>query len=1091
MTLRRFTDRLYACFACLWLVAFAGLPLWALDPSKHLSQYVHRVWQDSEGLPQNSVQAIVQGPDGYLWIATQEGLVQFDGVRFKIWDKLSHPILENHDIRAATTDDQGQIWFGNRAGSVFHLEGRTVREITLPTQGAPVTCMAWSRGSLWVGTLGAGLFRWDQETRKGVHVDQVYAPVVPCMLFDRSGNLWLGTKNEVLLCLKEDGRLLEFVPPVAVPFEVSALLEDRFGRIWIGTETSGLFTMVQSEMSAVALPLHQSEKSVAALLEDDDNNLWIATTGAGLMRLADDRLDRFDPGPSLSHEILGSLFEDHEGNLWVGTLGGGLNQYTDCSFVPYTSELGLKNETTWTVFPDGKGKFYVGTDGGHIYHFDGARFERFHADISTGVVVLGVVERAGITWIATDQAGVYKIAGETVTRLGTKELGTRFMSSFFMGPDGQVWLGSDGKGVFFLDGDQFVKVPGTDGLTVPAIISDGRDGIYAGTHSGVFHIHKSLSTFVEDIGSHHVNDLALDGLGNLWIGTFAEGLFGWDGNKLIHLMASDGLYDDSLFALTADARNGLWFTSNRGVYYLTREQINGFSMGLRSSVEVKSFTTKDGMKSLECNFLGGNSIWSDDEGHIWVPTMKGLVQVNPASRIVNNFAPRVRIEEMGYGDPLTLLLPGESVPEGTDHFEFHFTALSYKAPMGIHFRYRLLGYNDQWIDAGTDRVAFYSSLPAGQFTFEVEAVNEDGVHSVEAVRRSIAVVPPFYRRTWFIGLMALLAMGGLFVADRLRVRHHRKKSIEMESVVREKTRELDAIRDEIVHINQQLSENARIAGMAEMATEVLHNIGNALNTATTSATLLHQMLIDPTSVRVVSRIVKLISDHRDDLAEFISQHEQGSKMPDVLARLAPILAAKQEEFLLEVKVLREQLEHINDIIDSQQEVEWSSRTLEATDIPFLVENVVQMFAGRFGEQGIEINQDLKPLPQVSVYRSDFLQIMTNLVKNAGEAMSQNGSKRKTLTVKTYRRGPVVVVEVKDTGHGIVASELERLFEFGYSTKTDGHGFGLHYCARVIDRIGGVLRAESPGRGMGATFVIEIPIQPVENTRSIAMEQVNE
>ncbi len=1073
----------FALLASRWMLGLVLMFIcgytYGLDPEKHLSQYVHRVWQDREGLPQNSVQAICQGPQGYIWVATQEGLVRFDGVHFRVFDKLTHPEMKNHDIQALIVGVDGELWFGNRAGGVFRFDEEGIQAIDIPNPGSPVIALVATSSDLWIGTLGGGLFHWDRNTQKGSHVSHVQSKVISSLLLDRAGYLWLGTRDHVLLRMNPDGAIERFIHAAHSAFEVSRIFEDRQGVIWVGTETNGLFSLSGGELRSVELGLTQAERSISALLEDDDGSLWIATTGAGLLRLVNGQLSRFPAGQSLSHEIVGSLFEDHEGNIWVGTLGGGLNQYSDCSFVPFTADLGLTNEVGWTFFPDQDDQGWVGTDGGGIFFFDGKSFIEYENDLklTAQTVVLGVVrDQQQTLWVATDRQGLFGIRPDELLEFGQTELDARFLGVIHRDSDQRIWVGTADGGVFYISANALVRAADLGEASILAMVDAPQGGIYVGSSGGVHHVDVSGSAdLVEGTADLQINSMATDSRGILWLGTFSRGLYGIGDGTLSHLTVADGLHDNSLFQILIDGRDGFWFTSNRGVYHITRDQIESHLLGLKERVEVQHFTVVDGMKSMECNFLGGNSGYVTDKGLIWVPTMKGMVRIDPSVRHVNRFPPKTLIEEIIFGEDRVVLEPGQGISSDSRNFEFHFTCLSFRAPNDIRFRYRLLGYSDQWIEAGSERVAYFSSLPHGDFTFEVEAVNEDGVRSSAPERRTVKIVPPLYLQGWFLALSLVALVAALLFADRLRAKHHKRRSQEMESEVLEKTKELDAIREEIVHINQQLAENARIAGMAEMATEVLHNIGNALNTATTSATLLHQMLIDPTSVRVVTRIVKLINDHKEDLAEFISLHEQGAKLPDVLARLAPILENKEAEFLHEVQLLQKQINHINEIIENQQDVEWTGRALENTDLTLLVENAVQMFSGQFGSQGIDIVQDLKPVPLIRVYRSDFLQILTNLIKNAGEAMMDSSNEKASkLTVKTYSKNEICVVEVKDNGRGIAAADIPRIFEFGFSTKVDGHGFGLHYCARVIERVGGNLRVESAGVGQGACFTIEMP-----------------
>lgn len=272
-----------------------------LDPRKSITQYSHDVWQAEDGLPQNSVAAIVQTWDGYIWLATQEGLARFDGVRFTVFDKKNTKEIGHSDIRALHESRDGSLWIGTGGGGLARLKDGRFTTYT---------------------------------TKEGLSGN-----IVRTLCEGRDGSLWIGTDGDGLSRLK-DGTFTTYTTKQGLSSDrVVSLYEDRIGSLWIGTDGGGLSRLKDGKFTTYTTDEGLPVNMVWAICESRDGDLWIGTYGGGLLRMKDGKFVAYTTKEGLSHNIVVSLYEDREGSLWIGTAGG-LNRLRDGRFSAYTAKEG-------------------------------------------------------------------------------------------------------------------------------------------------------------------------------------------------------------------------------------------------------------------------------------------------------------------------------------------------------------------------------------------------------------------------------------------------------------------------------------------------------------------------------------------------------------------------------------------------------------------------------------------------------------------------------------------------------------------------------------------------------------------------------
>jgi two-component system NtrC family sensor kinase len=318
---------------------------------------------------------------------------------------------------------------------------------------------------------------------------------------------------------------------------------------------------------------------------------------------------------------------------------------------------------------------------------------------------------------------------------------------------------------------------------------------------------------------------------------------------------------------------------------------------------------------------------------------------------------------------------------------------------------------------------------------------------------------------------------------------------QLESRVQQRTRQLSRTNVEFSHeiaerkraekqlesMHEQLMETARQAGMTEIATGVLHNVGNVLNSANVSCSILNDRL-RTSKIADLTRAAELIDANEHQLAQFLGEDEKGKLLPQFLVMLAEHLNQERDAMVEELHGLIEHIDHVKTIVSMQQSFAGVAGVVEAISLDSLIENALKLNSSSFEKYGIEAVREYEPMPQVSLEKQRILQVLVNLITNAKDALNSSENPHPQLTIRTSLTDEQNLrIEVADNGIGIAEKDLTGIFSHGFTTKEHGHGFGLHMSANAAKEMGGRLTADSEGPGMGATFIIELPFISAETT----------
>jgi diguanylate cyclase (GGDEF)-like protein len=776
-------------------LALAASPAAGLDPARPIRQMGARSLTTEDGLPQSSVTAIAQTPDGYLWLGTQVGLVRFDGVRLAPLEAVAAaPALDT--VSALAVDGKGALWVGTLAGALLRLAPGDVTTLSgapgLP-EGSVDAMLADGPDGVLVAVDGV-LVRWDGQ-RFGPGPRGLPPGRVVALARGPDGAAWIGMSPGGLVRVK-DGLLTTFTRrTVLVSDNVRAVHVDRKGRVWVGTREGEVQVLSTGGRARFGAREGIPPFTIRRILEDRHGTIWIATAGGGVCRLRGGRCEPFSTHEGLGHDYVLALHEDGEGALWIGTDGGGVTQLRDGSVTAFTTADGLASDEVSSVLEDREGGIWVGTGGAGTVVGRGSRFRPAgRAGPVRGVLAMAQTPD-GDLWLGTREDGLFRLRRGRLTRVG---LGGGFpalqIHALAVGRAGELWIGTYGGGLARLRDGRIERWGRAEGLpdervTMLRVVRDGS--LWAATAGGLFHFARGRGEAVA-LTPRRPRVAALwvheDDRGDLWVGTEGLGLARVRGGSVKTYGEREGVPESVVFTVLDDQAGHLWLSGNRGLLRVSKADLDALDAGRTRRVRSSRFGRGDGMRSSEANGGVGSAALRSRDGRLWFATMGGLAMVDPARLAHGRPAPKVRIEALiADGDERTG--SGVTLPAKTEQVQIRYAAPTFAEPEELRFRYQLEGLDRDWVDAGERRDAFYTNLPAGPYRFRVEARDGEGPWAA-APPLEFTVETPFSQTPGFALLAGAAAVLALLGAYRYRVRRLEARRRELERTVEARTAEL-------------------------------------------------------------------------------------------------------------------------------------------------------------------------------------------------------------------------------------------------------------------------------------------------------------
>jgi ligand-binding sensor domain-containing protein/two-component sensor histidine kinase len=821
-----------------WAKFYFVFFLWVISLNlscfEEMGNFIVREWQTEEGLPQNSVNAVLQSRDGYIWIGTQEGLARFDGSFFKIYNMNSVPEMISQLILCVTEDMENALWVGTFGGGLYRLKDNVLTSYLSPEKlpAKNIRCLFIDgHNALWIGTEGEGLWYFENDSFLNFKLPTASKEVtVRSIIKDRKGNLWVGTEKTGLFKIRKNEIESYSTHNLLSDDNIYAILEDIDNSIWIGTG-KGLCKYSEGVFETFKTKNGLSNDLIQCLFQDKDNNIWVGTNNKGAYILSRGKVYPLNLNEDWSNKSILSIYQDREASIWLGTSGYGLMQLIKGKVLVYDQKKGLASNLIFTMTKGKTGEMWIGTAAGLSCYKDGVfKNFTFGTRTSSKMVISMNCSKDGELWFGTNGGGLGRFDNGKFTIFTVKEgLASNFITAIQEDERGRILVGTRG-GLSIFEKGRFKNYSYKDGLAsdvIYTLLYDDDEGLWIGTREGLCHLQDGkIMTYTtnEGLSNNIVISLFKDKDGVLWVGTYGGGLNRLKNGKLNIVRKMDGLFDDVVFQIIEDRIGNLWMSSNNGIFYVSKKDINDYIEAKAKTFYCKSFTVVDGLLSSECNGGSQPAGCLAPDGMIWFPTIKGAAVINPFIDLdANTTPPPVKIEEVYVNG---LVQHTNLYPPGKGDLEFHYTALSYIAPQKVLFKYKLDGYDDKWIDAGNRRVAYYTNIPPGQYSFIVKACNNDGIWNEKGSSYSFLLKPHYYQTAWF-RLLILLIMFMIFGFSFFLFYRIRMKVMKAETdVLEERNRMAREIHDTIAQglqgivILLQIAESKRLESSEAFITNI-------------------------------------------------------------------------------------------------------------------------------------------------------------------------------------------------------------------------------------------------------------------------------
>ena len=758
--------------------------LWAVDPTTHISQYVHTAWRIQDGFFSGAPNATTQTADGYLWIGTQNGLFRFDGVRFTPVVPASGK-LASSGVFSLLGGPDGSLWIGTGLNLARLKDG--VLTNFMDGLGRINAIVEDRNGTVWITRSRAqdesGPLCQVVDTRllcKG-KADGIARPYAGPLIEDLDGNLWFGSAN--ILTRWRAGSSATFAPTGLKQAEgvsgVQALAVTRDGSIWSGIARKGpglgLQQLIKGSWEPFVGPgLNGEEIEVAALFVDGHNTLWVGTDNQGVYRIHEGKVEHFNTTDGLSGDSVTRFYEDREGNLWVATTEG-IDSFRDVPVLTFSTREGLDSNLANSVFAAHDGTVWIGNHGSLDY----LRGDKLNSiRLGAGQRVTSLLEdHTGQLWVGIDNALYVYEEGRFEQVSGAKDRSVGTVIAITEDRDHNIWAEAIGKPTKLVRiQDRKVReefsAPGMPvALTLEA---DPNGGIWLGLANGGLARYQNnhLETFaVSKTQNPRVLQIIVLPDGSVLGATPAGLIYRRNATSRI-LTAQDGLPCENLYGLISDAHGGAWLYTRCGIVHVPNGELLKWWQDGHTVVKVETFDVFDGTRPWSASFQPHAS--RSPDGRLWFANENVVQMIDPNHLRANNIAPPVQVERLVADHKSYSPSPRVNLPALTRDLEIDYTALSFRVPQKVRFRYKLEGHDPSWQEPQTRRQAFYNDLRPGQYRFRVIACNNDGIWNDVGATLDFNIAPAWFQTKWFFVLSVLTGLMLVWAFFRVRMRQMQK-----------------------------------------------------------------------------------------------------------------------------------------------------------------------------------------------------------------------------------------------------------------------------------------------------------------------------
>lgn len=733
-----------------------------INPEKPLNSLSMDQWTGRDGLISNNLTSVNQSSSKFLWITTFNGFLRFDGVNFNLYDKNNLPFLNSNGFYQSFEDSKGNLWFTSQSSGIIKYANSKFQQILGNEKSSlSVRCIDEdNEGNIFVGTNSDGVYMLQDTTLIKVNFDEYDLSIIMDIEIDHSGKIWIATNGNGIFIHDGDKTQSITIEDGLNHNTVNKLLKTPDGEMYAGTQ-DGINVFTNQGIERISL---MDGLEINDILFDDYDNMWVGSEqGLYRLNLSNNVFDSFTEENGLPASQVSSLSFDHENSLWVTTKKAGLIRFRDGFFENITSKDRLSSDNV-NIIAEHNGAFYIGCDDGLINVYKDnvmSRLKLKSTYYNAGIRDISFLEDGEI--LVASYRGLLKINGDKEQLIDLSNYGSsNDIRRIVRGIDGSIWLATRSSGVVkYVDAEHVEIFNSTNGLKADYILAlekDQKGNIYVGTHSGGLSVIKNNGEIINypiESGKSGILIFNIEIMddNSIWLATNI-GIYKFDNKSVKKVILDKNLKAETIFDIVSEDGN-VWLSSNIGLIKVELSNLNSFTNNNLDEVPGRLFDRYDGMVSEECT--GATRMTLSSKGKLLVPTLGGVAILNPKHVEKNNNIPQVYITDFitDFNQRDITIDRNPIIEAGVIRYEFYFTSLSYIAPPKVRFKYKLIGIDQNWIDAGTEREAVYTNLPNGNYTFSVIASNNDGIWNDSGDNLKFKIEPYFYETVYFYALIII------------------------------------------------------------------------------------------------------------------------------------------------------------------------------------------------------------------------------------------------------------------------------------------------------------------------------------------------
>jgi len=764
----------------------------SIEKTLPLTDYFSQTWSTHDGLPHNGINAIAQTTDGYLWVATWEGLARFNGREFKVFTRGSAIGLPDSSIKSLTSTPEGKLLVAGARGGLSERYNNQWAAASLATTMINHAIYDHN-GNIWLALEGKGvIYRNISSQQDTVIIDNIRAYKI---VEDNKGTIWVAT-NKGIFSVNNQSIVRHFDEQYGLPNSpTDDILLTHDNKLIVATkqgaykQVNGIFELLHPQLA---------NERISSLLQDKAHNIWLGTDNHGIFRLHNNNLEQLNDQSGLPNNRISALYQDREQSIWIGT-SSGLFRLREAPFITLTTKQGLSGNYVRSVLSHSDGSIWVG-----------------------------------------NSKGLNKIVNEQVTSINVNQNRSLSVLSLAETPQQEVLVGTYNQGLFTTSNNQLEELltvkTGLPSNEIRSILVDSANNLWVGTASGLAKISpdNTLEIFNKQSGlpASFIMTLAEDEFGKVWIGTGdgiasydkgaiqtyrlndkfdAEYAFGFYVEQNTLWMATDrgliyinlttnemkavnkenGLPVDKIFQIVIDESNTFWLTSNRGIISVTREEIDSIIHGKSKSVDFKLFAEGVGLLSSQANGGSTPAATLHKDGSVWVATSKGVSHINNErlQRMAEKVIPVV-IEQFEVDGKSYPIQPTIILPKGASRITIHYAGLGYLMSKHIEYQTQLIGFDKTWQNKNNKTFTEFTNLEPGDYTFKMRAKYPSGQWQEHLATINFTITPLYWQTTSFRLFIVIIVCFTLFMLYRYRIITIKRSQEQLKQLIEQQTLEI-------------------------------------------------------------------------------------------------------------------------------------------------------------------------------------------------------------------------------------------------------------------------------------------------------------